>query len=43
MGCSEELANGIPNARLAIFEYSGHYPFIEERDRFKQTVMEFLA
>jgi pimeloyl-ACP methyl ester carboxylesterase len=43
VGCSEELANGIPNARLAIFEHSGHYPFIEERDRFEQTVAEFLA
>jgi pimeloyl-ACP methyl ester carboxylesterase len=43
VGCSEELAQGIPGARLVIFERSGHYPFAEERDRFKQTGAEFLA
>ncbi len=30
-------------ARLAIFEHSGHYPFMEERDLFPQTLAEFLA
>ena len=43
VGCSEEIARGIPDARLIIFEHSGHYPFIEERDLFQQTVAEFLA
>ena len=27
--CSEELAEGIPDARLVVFEKSGHYPFTE--------------
>ena len=43
VGCSEELAQGIPSARLVIFEHSGHYPFTEERDLFRQTLAEFLA
>jgi pimeloyl-ACP methyl ester carboxylesterase len=43
VGCSEELAQGIPGARLVIFEHSGHYPFAEERDLFRQTLAEFLA
>jgi len=41
--CSEELARGIPGARLAIFEQSGHYPFVEEQARFTQIVSHFLA
>jgi pimeloyl-ACP methyl ester carboxylesterase len=41
--CSEEIARGIPGAQLIIFEHSGHYPSIEERDLFKQTGAEFLA
>ena len=43
VGCSEELAQGIPGARLIIFERSGHYPFTEEPDLFRQTLAEFLA
>jgi hypothetical protein len=39
--CSEELATGIPSARLVIFERSGHYPFVEERSSFQQTLAEF--
>ncbi len=34
---------GIHGARLIIFERSGHYPFIEERELFKQTLADFLA
>ncbi len=41
--CSEELAQGISGARLIIFERSGHYPFIEEREQFKTALEEFLA
>ena len=43
VGCSEELAQGIPSARLVTFEHSGHYPFTEERDLFQQILAEFLA
>jgi proline iminopeptidase len=41
--CSEELARGIREARLAIFERSAHYPFIEEREQFRSVLGEFLA
>ncbi len=40
---SRQLAERIPHARLVLFERSGHYPFIEEADRFWQAVQEFLA
>lgn len=41
--CAEELARGLPNARLVVFERSGHYPFIEEPDAFWAAVGAFLA
>lgn len=41
--CSEELAAGIRNARLAYFERSGHYPFIEEAGAFWQALGDFQA
>lgn len=41
--CSEELAEGIPGARLEVFDASGHYPFIEEADRFWNVVGDFLS
>jgi pimeloyl-ACP methyl ester carboxylesterase len=41
--CSEELARGIPGACLTVFERSGHYPFVEEREQFKSELGEFLA
>jgi len=40
--CSEELLQGIPNGQLFIFEQSGHFPYIEETDLFKQTLETFL-
>lgn len=42
LGASEEIAQGIPNAELAIFEHSGHGPQNEERELWLNTVMEFL-
>lgn len=39
---SQQLADSIPHARLALFEHSGHYPFIEEADLFWQAVGSFL-
>lgn len=36
--CSEEMARGIPKARLVVFERSGHYPFIEEPEAFFEAV-----
>jgi proline iminopeptidase len=41
--CSMELLQGIPQAELIIFERSGHFPFIEESQRFVETVEAFLA
>lgn len=39
---AEELAAGIPNARLVIFRGSGHNPFVEEPRRFTAVVGGFL-
>jgi proline iminopeptidase len=43
LACSEQLATGIPGARLVVFERSGHYPFIEEAAAFWSQVGEFLS
>jgi proline iminopeptidase len=40
---SEQLASGIPDSKLVVFEKSGHSPQIEERDAWLATVREFLA
>lgn len=39
----ERLRDGIAGAKLEIFEKSGHFPFIEENERFLATVRAFLA
>ncbi|MEW1951969.1 alpha/beta hydrolase [Terrabacter sp. NPDC080008] len=43
VACSETIVCLIPNARLEIFEKSGHSPQVEEADRFQAVVREFLA
>ncbi len=43
VAASEEIAAGIPDARLVVFEDSGHSPQIEESERFIALVREFLA
>jgi proline iminopeptidase len=40
---AEELAGGIRDARLEVFDRSGHYPFVEEPRRFARIVGEFLT
>ncbi|RUS47284.1 alpha/beta fold hydrolase [Cohnella sp. AR92] len=40
---SEEMHRLIPGSELAIFEQSGHMPFIEEHDAFLAKVTGFLA
>lgn len=40
---SQELADGIPNSELVIFENSGHSPQLEENERFVAVVRDFLA
>jgi len=42
IACSLELAESIPDAKLVIFEESGHDPFLEERDKFAEVVGEWL-
>jgi proline iminopeptidase len=39
---AERLRDQAKNARLAVFERSGHFPFVEERKKFVQTVHTFL-
>jgi proline iminopeptidase len=41
--CSQELADGMHGSRLVIFENSGHYPFVEERELFLKTLAQFYA
>jgi pimeloyl-ACP methyl ester carboxylesterase len=33
----------LQNGRLEVFEHSGHYPFLEEPDRFATVVAGFLS
>jgi proline iminopeptidase len=40
---AEEMAKHIPHAQLKIFENSGHFALVEERERFRQTIKEFVA
>lgn len=40
---SEEIAAGIPNSELVIFEHSGHSPQLEENPKFIATVRDFLS
>ncbi|UNO38509.1 alpha/beta hydrolase [Streptomyces sp. MST-110588] len=40
---SERLAEAIPSAQLHIFPESGHYPHIEEPERFRAVVEEWFA
>lgn len=39
---SHVMASLLPNAKLHIFEKSGHMPFIEEQEQFNALVAEFL-
>jgi pimeloyl-ACP methyl ester carboxylesterase len=41
--CSEELAAGIPGARLVVFEQSGHYAYTEEEEAFAEAIGLFLG
>lgn len=38
----EYILNNAPNATQAVFENSGHFPRIEEADRYTDTVLHFL-
>jgi proline-specific peptidase len=40
--CAETLRQGIPNSRTVIFEESAHLAHLEEPDRYRQVVAEFM-
>jgi len=42
VAAAEEIAAGIPGARLTVFEHSGHGPQVEEHDLYLETVRRFL-
>jgi proline iminopeptidase len=39
---AQEMARHIPNVRLEIFEDSGHFASVEEPEKFRQVVKEFV-
>ncbi|HEX6682554.1 MAG TPA: alpha/beta hydrolase [Candidatus Limnocylindrales bacterium] len=43
VSCSETIASLIPNARLVVFEKSGHSPQVEEAPEFQRVVRSFLS
>ncbi len=40
---SEQMVDDLRNAKLVVFERSGHFPFLEETERFWEVVGAFLA
>ncbi|MFN8534943.1 MAG: alpha/beta hydrolase [Dehalococcoidia bacterium] len=38
----QRFLRAIPDAKLALFENAGHYPQVDDPERFVQTVLEFL-
>lgn len=43
LSANQAVAAGIPGCRLAVFDESGHYPFVEEPDRFRRAVAGHLS
>jgi proline iminopeptidase len=39
---AEEMVKHIPNARLVIFEDSGHFALVEEPEKFYRVIKEFV-
>ncbi|HEV7234660.1 MAG TPA: alpha/beta hydrolase, partial [Ktedonobacteraceae bacterium] len=40
---AERLHAGLPNSQLVRFENSGHFPFIEENEKFVATVRDWIS
>ena len=38
----EQLRNSIPHSRIVVFEQSGHFPMIDEQEKFTQVVSDFV-
>lgn len=43
VSCSETIVSLLPNARLVVFERSGHSPQFDEAELFQRTMRDFLA
>lgn len=43
LAADERLMNSVANGTLVVFDSSGHFPFIEENDKFTSEVVAFLA
>ncbi len=41
--CAETLRRGIPNSRMVIFEESAHLAHLEELDKYRQVVADFMV
>ncbi|WP_079528855.1 alpha/beta fold hydrolase [Halobacillus hunanensis] len=39
---SVEMKELIPNSKLVVFTHSNHYPFLEEKTKFKRTISTFI-
>jgi proline iminopeptidase len=39
---AEEIVKHISNTRLEIFEESGHFPMVEEPEKFYRVIKEFV-
>ena len=39
---AEEMIRHLPNGRLEIFEDSGHFALIEEPEKFRRVIREFI-
>jgi proline iminopeptidase len=39
---AQELERGIPDSRLEIFEHTGHSPQLDEPDKFREVLQDFL-
>ena len=38
----EKMSEKIPNSRFVVFEQSGHFPFLEETEKYLKTVADFF-
>jgi proline iminopeptidase len=39
----QELARRLPRARLVVLEQGGHFPYLEEPERFTRELLSFLT
>jgi proline iminopeptidase len=39
----DDLIAGLPNARLTLIGDAGHFPWVEQPERFREAVLDFLS